>query len=142
MLDHNINNPTTSFLAAQARRAESEEKYYQASQTASLNWDQLVVAQANWRAAYNSNATDDEKNAAYESYSKAQDEYYNSYSEAIQAMKTYNEETQIERDAYSSGTFSAFEAMDVNNNWQKENAVKQTELLKEIKNNTELSAWV
>ena len=130
-------SPAAQFMVNQAKRAEAWERYQESSSMTSLNWSQMQEAWSNWQKTKNGNTTQEEKVAAYESFSKAQNEYYDSYSSVIQAMRSYNDASKVEREVTSSGTFNAFETMDNHNDWQKENAIRQTEFLKAIAENTE-----
>ena len=130
-------SPAAQFMVNQAKRAEAWERYQESSSMTSLNWSQMQEAWSNWQKTKNGNTTQEEKVAAYESFSKAQNEYYDSYSSVIQAMRSYNDASKVEREVTSSGTFNAFETMENHNDWQKENAIRQTEFLKAIAENTE-----
>lgn len=104
--------------------------------------DQAQQAYKIWQVAVDNNATDEEKRGAFEQYKRLADEIQgvkmsmiNAYKDVSTAQKDIaNASNQAEKNGV--GTFKAIEASRNSWDWQRENSVRQTVLLKQIADNT------
>jgi hypothetical protein len=134
--------------ANRVRYSKAVSDYESAQSRAGVLNSQAQEAYKIWQDSIKNGASSDEVQANFEKYKSLWQES-NSAQKGLQEALGLARQARLDvikgeferKESFSTGTFSAFEAMDAHNDWQKENTIKQTEFLKKICENTELGLW-